>query len=118
MSGTVQLAIIAMCCLIGYFAVSWSVDAWRRSKAESPKQGAIPSDETGWARYVLGVDAEADSATITSRYRELQIQYSPDKAQTLGPDIQRFAKQRSAQIRRAWEILVSNGNEPGATWRP
>jgi DnaJ-domain-containing protein 1 len=118
MSGTVQLAIIIICCVAGYAAMSFLIDALRRSSREAPPRAsyrkpaapdsdAVPDNDIARARLLLGVNSDATLDQLKLRYRELLSQYHPDKTQHLGIELQELAANKTRQIIEAYELLVS-----------
>jgi preprotein translocase subunit Sec63 len=107
MSGNVLLAVMLICAIAGYLAVSSLINAWRGSPAAKsvPEVPARVADEVGWARQVLGIDGYVNAVGLKERYHKLLAQYHPDKTEQLGPEIQQIAADRTQQIIRAFEIL-------------
>ncbi len=66
--------------------------------------------ETGWNEppvlcEVLGLAHDATPAEIDARYRQLALQFHPDRHEHLGEQAAREAKARFLEVRRAYEAL-------------
>jgi hypothetical protein len=113
MSGDVLLALIIVCAVAGYFAMSLVIDALRRDQPQNtvPELPTAVVDDVGWARQILGIHGYLNAAGLKKRYYELLAQYHPDKTQHLGPEIQQLAAKKTSQIIRAFGILRSRISE-------
>ncbi len=54
---------------------------------------------------VLGVDERADFATIKKAYRQLSMQYHPDKVAHLGTEFKRVAEEKMKEINAAYDYF-------------
>ncbi len=54
---------------------------------------------------ILGVDRNADMATIRRAYQEKIRQYHPDLVAKMGPEIQELAREKSQRINSAYDEL-------------
>jgi cytochrome c biogenesis protein CcmG/thiol:disulfide interchange protein DsbE len=55
---------------------------------------------------VLDIPAQATAAEIEAAYRRQRERYSPERVATLGEEFRRVAEARSAEIERAYAVLV------------
>lgn len=54
---------------------------------------------------VLGVRRDASPEEIKKAYYELVKQYHPDRVNSLGPELQALAREKTTQLNRAYEQL-------------
>ncbi len=54
---------------------------------------------------MLGIDPHASQDEITAAYQRQRQQYSPERVATMDDDIQEVARQRTAELERAYEVL-------------
>jgi hypothetical protein len=120
MSGNIIVAVVIICCVAGYAAMSFLIDALRQSSGQSAS-GAMPADapdtpesprgyqndidEAGRARLLLGVGSDATSSELTLRFHEQVSKYHPDKTQHLGVEFQQLAGLKTQEIIRAYQLL-------------
>lgn len=70
------------------------------SRHESDRQTAADP----W--QVLGVRRDASPEEIKKAYYELVKQYHPDRVNSLGPELQALAREKTTQLNRAYEQLL------------
>jgi preprotein translocase subunit Sec63 len=109
MDGNVQVAVIIVCCVAGYAAVSVLIDALRKtSKYDALAPTQARENEVDRARTLLGVGTNATAAELGRSYHEMLAKYHPDKTQHLGIEFQRLAEEKTQGIIRAYELLKSH----------
>jgi len=74
---------------------------WRRQQWENEDNG---KKELDFGR-VLGLKGNVKKEEIKQRYRELCVQYHPDKVATLGPRLQEVAEEEMKKINEAYEFF-------------
>lgn len=72
------------------------------TSSASPATAA--SQELRW-RTVLGVEENADFAVIKKAYRQLSMQYHPDKVAHLGAEFKRVAEEKMKEINAAYDYF-------------
>ena len=73
------------------------------------RPAAPPKEAAAFNPYaVLGVAPGASMAEIRARYREQMKLYHPDRVQHLGAELQELAHQKTVEIQRAWEEVLSD----------
>ncbi len=75
-----------------------------RNSAASPDARAPVKDERYFGR-VLGLRGEVDRATVKRQYRELVVQYHPDKVEHLGAKLKAVANSEMKEINLAYEYF-------------
>ncbi len=70
-----------------------------QSRQDSDRQSAADP----W--QVLGVRRDASPEEIKKAYYELVKQYHPDRVNSLGPELQALAREKTTQLNRAYEQL-------------
>ena len=75
-----------------------------RARRQSGDRREAPGVASPWA--ILGVDEDADEATIRAAFHRLAVQYHPDKVHHLGEEFQRVATERFKELQRAYEVLT------------
>mgnify|MGYP001114666166 CR=1 FL=1 len=76
---------------------------FRQQQLNMNGNGASPLDE---ARAILKVAPEADRRTIVKAYRQMVMQYHPDRVQHLGEKLKKAAEEEFQKIQKAYEILT------------
>lgn len=68
---------------------------------------AIPrgGDEEKKPHEVLGVDPDADEATVRRAYQKAISEYHPDKIAGMAPELRELAERRTMEINAAYERL-------------
>ena len=66
---------------------------------------AAPAVQERRHRAVLGVDENADFAAIKKAYRQLSMQYHPDKVAHLGAEFKRVAEEKMKEINAAYDYF-------------
>lgn len=76
--------------------------SWRQSegRTENPKN----KDERYFAS-ILGLQTGSTSDDIRNRYRELVMQYHPDRVAHLGPKLKEVAEQQMKEINEAYNFF-------------
>ena len=57
---------------------------------------------------ILGIEPRASKQTIATAFRKKMMTNHPDKVANLDPDFQKFATDRTVQIRRAYDHFMNN----------
>jgi DnaJ like chaperone protein len=70
----------------------------------SASMATAASQELRW-RTVLGVEENADFAVIKKAYRQLSMQYHPDKVAHLGAEFKRVAEEKMKEINAAYDYF-------------
>lgn len=70
----------------------------------SASMATAASQEQRW-RTVLGVEENADFAVIKKAYRQLSMQYHPDKVAHLGAEFKRVAEEKMKEINAAYDYF-------------
>jgi DnaJ-domain-containing protein 1 len=71
-------------------------------RQQSGRRDTTPLDD---ALKILGVTSDMSPDAIKKRYRQLVMDYHPDKANQATPAIQALTAERFKQIQEAWEIV-------------
>ncbi len=66
---------------------------------------AMFKSDTGSAYKVLEINDNATEEEIKKAYRKMAIKYHPDKLSSLGPDIQKAAKEKFIKVQDAYETI-------------
>src|SRR5215204_1017700 len=125
-----SLVIIALCALVGYGVVSFSIARFRQWSHEKAQQNGNqergdanepptpkPSAPRRW-NEVLQVNATAHSDEIKRAYRSLIIQYHPDRVAGLGPELRDVAEAKAKEINAAYVEGMRVRSRYGGTQRP
>ncbi len=69
--------------------------------------GGQPRDSLREAYRTLGVDPDADDATVKKTYRQKVAEFHPDRIQGKGlpPEFLKFANDKLTEINAAWELI-------------
>lgn len=70
----------------------------------SSSESAKFKDEAYYAR-ILGLKGKITYAEVRNKYKELVLQYHPDKVNHLGPKLQQFAEQEMKEINEAFQYF-------------
>eukprot|EP00316_Scyphosphaera_apsteinii_P016245 CAMPEP_0119304966 /NCGR_PEP_ID=MMETSP1333-20130426/6058_1 /TAXON_ID=418940 /ORGANISM="Scyphosphaera apsteinii, Strain RCC1455" /LENGTH=385 /DNA_ID=CAMNT_0007307949 /DNA_START=296 /DNA_END=1453 /DNA_ORIENTATION=+ len=93
---------------IAYFDLRGAWSSLRDALFEAVPRQAEPSTTTDWSFTVLGLQPGSDPAEIKQAYRQLSLQWHPDKLDPgLSPEEREAATARFIDIRRAYELLTS-----------
>jgi preprotein translocase subunit Sec63 len=106
MSGKVQLAVIIICSVAGYLAMSFLIDAWRKSSRKVPP-AIYEEGDYARAREILGVDTDYSPEELHARYQERLARYQPERTEHLEPEFRQLAEEKLRQLDRAYEVLKS-----------
>lgn len=71
---------------------------------------AMFGTDTQSAYDVLEIQDNATEADIKKAYRKMALKYHPDKLSTLGPDIQKAAKEKFIKVQEAYEMIKKQRN--------
>ena len=74
----------------------------KNNSSSSYTNGA--KDERYYAK-VLGFQGPVTIDDVKHRYKELVLQYHPDKANHLGPELKKLAEQKTREINEAYEYF-------------
>lgn len=77
------------------------------SAQEAPQPTTGPQNALENALKILGVTAEMSMDAMKKRYRELVMDYHPDKAHQATPAIQALTAERFKEIQQAWDVVRS-----------
>lgn len=77
----------------------------RSANSNAYKKRGSDEGETPDPYEILGVDRNADMATIRRAYQEKIRQYHPDLVAKMGPEIQELAREKSQRINSAYDAL-------------
>lgn len=112
-SGNTRVALRRICKTLGFSAVELAqAEAMARLRSGARRAAAAmrePEDPVLAACRVLGVDDDADAATVKRAYRRLMNQHHPDKlvAQNLDEQAMTRARERTHEIRVAYEKVMT-----------
>lgn len=71
---------------------------------------AMFKKDTSSAYEILEITEDATEQEIKKAYRKMAIKYHPDKLSSLGPDIQKAAKEKFIKVQEAYEIIKKQRN--------
>ncbi len=78
-------------------------------KAYSGRPSRQPASYTLLQAYkILGVDRNADIATIKKTYRAMALKHHPDKAAYLGEDIKKAANEKFQHLNEAYRLIKND----------
>ncbi|WP_420208661.1 DnaJ domain-containing protein [Candidatus Electronema sp. JC] len=78
---------------------------YRHGHHASGASPATPASQELRYRTVLGVEENADFAAIKKAYRQLSMQYHPDKVAHLGAEFKRVAEEKMKEINAAYDYF-------------
>lgn len=81
-----------------------------RQSGSSQKGSQHGSQPPGDPYLILGVRHGASHEEIKKAYYELVKQYHPDRVNTLGPELQTLAREKTTQLNQAYEQLQKYGD--------
>lgn len=79
----------------------WNVDSSHRTGRTRPPSAIDSSDPFS----VLGCSPSDSPKTIQKRYRELVLQYHPDKVNHLGPELRELAAEKTKALNLAFQAI-------------
>lgn len=113
MSGNTRVALRRICKTLGFSTVELAqAETLARLRSGAQRAAAAlrePDDPVVAACRTLGVDDDADAATVKRAYRRLMNQHHPDKlvAQNLDEQAMTRARERTHEIRVAYETVMA-----------
>lgn len=84
----------------------------RRNFSAGGQRAAVPADELDQAYRTLGVRRDASDRDVKTAYRRLMNEHHPDKqlARGLPESMLEVAKERTREIRDAWDVVRRHRN--------
>lgn len=86
--------------------------AAKTSTSKRAERTQAPSRDP-YTLFDLGPDASREQ--IEARYKELALQYHPDRVAHLGEELRTLAHEKMIEIQRAYEVLVKDASATAKT---
>lgn len=79
---------------------------WQEEKhRDNSSNNKVPVKDEIYYAQVLGLQGDIAFVVVRNRYKDLVLQYHPDKVNHLGPKIQEFAEHEMKEINEAFQFF-------------